>query len=255
MASHRNIHSLKEIKHFRGIFFFLLLLFCVSPLPAHEISYALPDALGMPLDLKLIKIMNRKNGTFIEVGANDGIAQSNTKLLEEHFGWRGILIEPSPELFARLCANRPHSKCFSCALGSFDQDGTYAYGDFDGHLMSSFQGHRLHRFAHQRVAIRSLQSILDEVGIHHIDLFSLDTEGHELAILQGIDFNKTQFDYLLIEIYQHQYEEIVTFLSGKGYDMIESFTNYTHATNPNWDGTHNDYLFKRRNIAQGKFGA
>ena len=211
-----------------------------------EVSYSLPDCFGVPFDEKLVKLMNFENGIFIEVGANDGITQSNTKLLEEYYRWTGILIEPSETLFSRLCFNRPNSKCFQCALGSFDRDGTYAYGDFDGNLMSSIDGNRLQRSADKKTLIRSLQSILDEVGLQHINFFSLDTEGYELNILKGIDFTKTTFDYLLIEIYNHQYDQIVLFLSEKGYDMISSFSNYNLQTNPGWDGTHNDYLFERK---------
>jgi FkbM family methyltransferase len=232
------------MKNVNKIFFFISLFLFFPSLP-HGKSYSLPDSRGIPLDHLLLEIFGyKKNGVFIEVGANDGIAQSNTKLLEENYGWTGILVEPSINIFSRLCTNRPFSKCFQCALGSFQEDGTYAYGDFDGHLMSSFTG-RLDRPGKQKVLIRSLQSILDESGIRHIDFFSLDTEGYELNILKGIDFEKTTCDYLLIEIYNHQFESIVSFLRGKRYDLIKCLSNYNHVDNPVWDGTHNDYLFKR----------
>lgn len=201
--------------------------------------------MGVPLDHKLAKILDYREGVFIEVGAHDGLAQSNTKLLEENYGWTGVLVEPSETLFQRLTINRPNSLCVQCALGSFIEDGTYAYGDFDGNLMSSLSGERLKRVAQQRVLIRSLQSILDETGLTHIDFFSLDTEGYELNILKGIDFEKTTFDYLLIEIYQEQYEAIVGFLAKRGYRLVENFSNYNPISNPFWDGTHNDYLFTR----------
>ena len=55
-------------------------------------SYSLKDADDIPFDHKLVKLLNIRNGVFIEVGANNGIAQSNTFLLEEQFDWTGILI-------------------------------------------------------------------------------------------------------------------------------------------------------------------
>lgn len=234
-----------KIKKIFFSFLFFLWLFCISS-ALFAVSYSYWDCYGVPFDEKLIKLLNFENGVFIEVGANDGLAQSNTKLLEEYHGWTGILIEPSKSLFDRLCQNRPRSKCFQCALGPFEEEGTIVFGDFDGSLMSSIHGNRMQRQAEQMVPMRSLQSILDEVGLRHINLFSLDTEGYELNILKGIDFSRTKFDYLLIEIYQTQYDEIVSFLSEREYDMLESFSNYSHETNPGWDGTHNDYLFKHR---------
>jgi FkbM family methyltransferase len=166
--------------------------------------------------------------------------------LEKQYGWTGILIEPSPCLYQKLCLNRPNSQCFCCALGTFEQDGTYIYGDFNGNLMSSVGGQRLVSKGLMQVPVRSLQAILDETNIHHINLFSLDTEGYEYNILKGIDFNKTTFDYLLIEIYNWDYEKICTLLSEKGYELEGLFSLYTYENSPGWDGTHNDYLFKRK---------
>ena len=144
-----------------------------------------------------------------------------------------------------LLINRPKSKCFQCAVGSFEEDGTFAYGDFDGNLMSSIDGTRLQKKPSKKVLIRSLQSILDELNIHHINFFSLDTEGHELNVLNGIDFDKTTFDYLLIEIYTKDYAKINSLLKSHGYKMVDLFSNYSHETNQTWDGTHNDFLFKK----------
>ncbi|MEC7838634.1 MAG: FkbM family methyltransferase [Chlamydiota bacterium] len=210
-----------------------------------ESSYSHVDCNGVPLDQKLIELLDYPNGVFIEAGANDGVKQSNTKRLEEFYGWRGILVEPSENLYDTLVTNRPQSHCFLCALGSFEEDNTYAVGDFNGSLMSSINGVRQNNSSNQTVLVRSLQSIIDEVGFEHIDLLSLDTEGYELNILQGIDFNKVSFGYLLIEIYTHQFEEIVSFLENHGYELVENFSNYSLETNPFWDGTHNDYLFKK----------
>jgi hypothetical protein len=105
-----------------------------------DTSYSHVDYLGIPLDEKLTQLMNYSNGVFIEVGANDGLRQSNTKRLEEFHGWTGILVEPSPSLFDDLMANRPYSLCYQCALGSFEENNTYVTGDFNGRMMSSVGG-------------------------------------------------------------------------------------------------------------------
>lgn len=231
-------------------FIFLPTVFADKPKKNLEKNYSALDYLGVPLDHILAEILNYKeNGVFIEVGAFDGVTYSNTKLFEEFFGWRGILIEPSEVLFSKLCINRPNSKCFQCALGSFDEDGIYKVGDFDGHPMSSLTNRTGHPQDY-KVLIRSLQSIIDECGFYHINLFSLDTEGYELDVLKGIDFDKTTFDYLFIEIYKHQYKEMVAFLSSKGYEMVSCISNYNRESNPGWDGTHNDYLFRRKDLGR-----
>lgn len=229
---------------FFHLFTIVLLSLGIFSCFADEKTYSSPDFAGNSFDQKILLFLNYPNGVFIEVGANDGVTQSNTKRLEEFHGWTGILIEPSERLFSKLVSNRPNSKCFQCALGSFQENNSLVYGDFDGDLMSSIDGKRLQRTPTQQVLVRSLQSILDEVGTRHINFFSLDTEGYELNVLKGIDFNKTSFDYLLIEIYKHQYDGIVSFLLTNGYEQVENFSNYQLATHPGWDGSHNDYLFK-----------
>lgn len=214
-------------------------------IPPNEISYSSMDSHNIPFDHKIAERIGIRDGIFVEVGAYDGIIQSNTKLLEEFYGWRGILVEPSPELHKRLINNRPNSRCFQCALGSPEQNNTYLYGDFDGSLMSSIDGNRRHKPATQRILMRTLQSIFDEIGIHHVNFFSLDVEGYELNVLKGIDFKRTFFDYILIEIYLLFYNDIIEFMQLMGYEMVENFSNYNSMTNPDWDGTHNDYLFQR----------
>ena len=70
---------------------------------------------------KLKKYLNFENGFFIEVGAHDGIFQSNTLNLEESLGWKGILIEPSLNAYLECIKNRPKSICINLALTSFEQ--------------------------------------------------------------------------------------------------------------------------------------
>ena len=53
------------------------------------------------IDHKLEEYLPYKNGFFIEVGANDGFAQSNTYYFEKLRGWKGVLIEPIPDLYAK----------------------------------------------------------------------------------------------------------------------------------------------------------
>ena len=55
---------------------------------------------------------NKKNGTYIELGALDGVLYSNTKFFEDSLNWKGILIEPHPEKFKLLQINRPNNFLF-----------------------------------------------------------------------------------------------------------------------------------------------
>ena len=79
-------------------------------------------------------------GFFIEAGANDGIRQSNTHVLEKKFGWTGLLVEPIPRL-AKLCSRyRKRSIVVNAALVPFSESGKFVHLE-DVDLMTSMQMH------------------------------------------------------------------------------------------------------------------
>ena len=57
-----------------------------------------------------------------EVGAHDGITNSNTRRLIED-GWYGVLIEGDPDIYAKLEANKTgKAKTYNCMIGLHDLD-------------------------------------------------------------------------------------------------------------------------------------
>lgn len=210
-------------------------------------SYSSTDSAGAPLDKKLDALFSQKiDGFFIELGANDGVTQSNSAFFEYHRGWKGVLIEPSSSQYDRCTLNRPNSHCFNAACVSESYTGDTVTGDFDGSLMASVDGKRCNSNLHISVPAKTLTSILDSVSppIQSIDLLSLDTEGYELSVLQGLDLTKYRPHYMIIEVYSHDYDALVSFLMNNKYALVSNFSNYSRVTNPGWDGSHNDYLFK-----------
>ena len=48
-----------------------------------------------------------RNGTFVEIGGNDGLSTTNTYHLERCLGWQGLLIEGHPVNFHKMARARP----------------------------------------------------------------------------------------------------------------------------------------------------
>ena len=44
----------------------------------------------------------KRNGFFVECGANDGHFQSNTYYFETKYNWTGLLVEANPKLARKL---------------------------------------------------------------------------------------------------------------------------------------------------------
>ena len=166
------------------------------------------------MDRKLEEIIDRDGGFFVEAGGADGFTQSNTYYLERFRGWRGILVEPMPELAGEARRNRPDAHLFECALVASGQEGAVVEMEF-GDLFSTVSGThasdrewvrgglvlgwRDHR--RRRVPARTLSELLDEVGAVRVDLLSLDVEGFEEHVLQGVDFSRHAPDWILVEMH------------------------------------------------------
>lgn len=213
-------------------------------------SYSHVDSKNVPLDKKLDALFgSKRDGYFVELGAHDGLTQSNTAFFEFSRGWRGVLVEPSPNAFELCKQRRPNSQCFNCACIA-EGSGTVT-GDFNGDVMNSIGGARLSNAATVTVQARTLGSILEEAGApERPDLLSLDTEGYELPILRGLGRFRPRF--MLIEVYLAQFDELVEYLALNRYMLLSNFTKYNPKDNPRWDGTHNDYLFVDIDVLMGK---
>lgn len=168
------------------------------------------------LDLKLAEWLgNERCGFFIEAGANDGLAQSNTLYFERYLGWRGLLVEPIPAL-ARACRrNRPKAIVENTALVpfGFDRDtiemrycnlmsmvkgGMRSAAEERDHIAAGSEVQQVTSYD-ITVPARPLQSILDQHRIEQANLFVLDVEGFESKVLQGIDFDRFVAHNLLVE--------------------------------------------------------
>ena len=210
-------------------------------------TYSLVDNTKFPLDWKLNEIFKKENGFYIELGANDGITYSNTAFFEYEKNWKGILIEPSFSKYQECLVNRPGNIIFNCACVSNDFKEDFILGDFDsGSMMSSINGVRLGHKDLVKVKAITIEQILDEnlPENTNIDFLSLDVEGYELEVLKGINLKKYKPIYMLIEIYDKDFNETINFLTENNYTLLCNLTNYNINDNPGWDGTHNDYLFK-----------
>src|SRR5919198_879458 len=105
--------------------------------PADRRSFGLND-----LDRRLWPHIRRRRGIFVELGAFDGLNQSNTAWLEAKRGWRGILIEPIPEAYEQCVRNRPRATVVNCACVSDDYSDPTVEMVYSG-LMSIVRGARL----------------------------------------------------------------------------------------------------------------
>jgi hypothetical protein len=158
---------------------------------------------------------NTHKGYYIEAGACDGKNSSNTYFLENILGWTGVLVEPTSK-FNFLNKNRPNSKNINCVLGNSNCDSVdfIEFTNQDYHELSCTQesfnklstedsmgrkdiivlyDNAVKNKIIKKLSQKTLNSLLDEIDAPYIiDYLSLDVEGVEESVIEGIDFNKRQ---------------------------------------------------------------
>lgn len=200
------------------------------------------------IDEKLSHILDYDNGFFVELGANDGVTQSNSLFFERERNWRGVLIEPAMNKYLECVKNRDPDNHFVCAacvpfdfteecvwleyydLMTYTADLEKDIPDLDKHTETALQfmndGEKPLRFPARAT---TMNAILSEAKAPvKIDLLSLDVEGAELSVLDGIDHKHYRFRYIAIEC--RDIERLSAYLKDVGYEYREQFS-------------HRDYLF------------
>lgn len=182
-------------------------------------------------DLYVDKYYKRKhNGFFVEIGGLDGERFSNTLLLEKSRHWNGILIEAIPRLYNQM--KQKDRNCFILNACVSSEDDMQIFIDAEAlssseKAMTKQHKDRIDREHMQKQATRinvyckRFIDILNKLGQYRVDYFSLDVEGGELIILNGIPWEKVDIELFTIETDQHR-DEIVKFMKSKGYENIKT---------------------------------
>lgn len=148
----------------------------------------------------------QRGGFFVEFGATDGVSLSNTYLLEQEYGWSGILAEPNPVWHAKLRENRKAAISDACVAARDGETVTFLATDQpELGTMVAFAPADTHsdaRRAAKRIDVTTL-SLTSLLSTHNapkrIDFMSIDTEGSEYDILSAFDFSAYDVRLFAIE--------------------------------------------------------
>jgi FkbM family methyltransferase len=168
----------------------------------------------------------KRDGVFVEVGANDPVTGSQTWLLEQN-GWQGVLVEPQASLCEKLRSARLRSRVFqvACSCPGSEGEADLILTEYDGNatLKPQRDSHGINYVGAERVRITTLDSVLQAAGVARIDFVSLDVEGHEIEVMHGFNFEKYKPSLILIEdgvrdLAKHR------FLKRRGYKLVKRTT-------------------------------
>lgn len=180
-------------------------------------------------------IRDKYSKTFLEFGATDGISLSNSHMLESHFGWTGILAEPSPQWHYELKKNRPNTEILTeCIWKSSGEKLDFfvsdigvlsTLSDFKESDISSMPGNTERRVKNGKTIKVDTISINDVMEKNFNgqapSYISIDTEGSEYEILKSFDFEKYQPVVFTIEHnFTNLQDKIDNLMISKGYVRV-----------------------------------
>lgn len=142
--------------------------------------------------------------TFVDAGANMG---DYSLIAARAMGDHGLVVafEPEPWNFGWLERNVALNgycsvRCVQMALGDADREGELFIGDGIGrHTMVPLAHHQ----ETIQVEVRTLDSVLPELGVERVDLMKVDVEGAELRVLRGAAETLARSDELKLFIDIH----------------------------------------------------
>lgn len=160
--------------------------------------------------------LGQDSGIFVEIGAARPDYLSNSALYRS-LGWTIIAIEPNPEfceqhrqrgyrILEYACGDhdedevdfsvvKTHGVQYLGGVVSYESHSSLAIKDAHARLASNMDIRKI------KVKLRRLDTILRTHApeVEHIDLLSVDVEGWELEVLDGLDFQKYRPRVMVIE--------------------------------------------------------
>jgi len=192
---------------------------------------------GFHLDQYIEKLLAENfnvhtDGVFVDVGAYHPTYLSNSYYFEKEKNFNVLCIEANPIMAARLRAERKNVFEFAASNKSGE---TVQFQVVQGHPdPTHYAGSGMHTFEGVRgkttpttatkidnitVTTRTLNDILEEAGVSEVDAISIDVEGHEISVLNGLNFDKYKPKVLCVENYFNE-AWLSQYLADKGYTFV-----------------------------------
>ncbi len=144
-------------------------------------------------------------GFYVDVGAHHPKRFSNTFLLYRS-GWRGLNIEPDPDLASAFQVYRRRDVTAHVGVGTMSgSHNLYRFSDaalntFDAEIARAREDEGWSRRDTVSVRVAPLKELLAEYGVDKVDVLNIDVEGRDLDVLRSNDWQHIRPKLILVEI-------------------------------------------------------
>ena len=187
----------------------------------------------------------KKRGFYLDVGCQHPVSNNNTYLLYKR-GWSGINIDLDPKNIRLFDLERPN-EINICKCVSSDNSKKDLFFFHSGSPINSLEKKTTKNksnFSLKKIETFTLNSILKDYKIQHIDYFNLDVEGHELDVLKNFNIQKYKPKVISVEFIDFQMNKLE--FRNNNVDRILKSELYKYFTSNNYhfvNWTHADLIF------------
>jgi len=176
-------------------------------------------------DATIVRVFgNKTRGWFVDLAANHARKNSNTFVLERHFAWSGICIEPNHFYWKDLISLQT-CQLVKSVVGKYDGEGVdfALLGQLSGIWRDGFDNNDSQQYTGdlkvEKHTTVSVKSVLVQAGAPStVDYLSLDIEGEELYVMENFNFDKYTFWSITVERPRHL--RLCSMLESKGYVYV-----------------------------------
>jgi len=151
-------------------------------------------------------------GKFVDIGCFHPTRHNNTYTMYKK-GWHGINIDLNPLTIELFNFFRIRDININIAISDKEESKILYFIDelntqntLEVNHLSFLKKHhniREEEISQQQIKTKRLDKILDNYNFNNIDFMNIDVEGHELNVLNSIDFSKYKIKFICIEMIDH----------------------------------------------------
>jgi FkbM family methyltransferase len=170
---------------------------------------------------------DRREGVFLDVGANDYRKESNTHFLEVVLGWSGIAVDANADFGPDYSKHRPRTRFVAMFASSVADSTVQFFVPHTDHLVASsnrkFAESLLESTKPRTVPTTTLNAVLDQAKIDRIDFLNMDIELAEPQALAGFNIGRFRPSLVCIEAHLDVRQQILDYFATNGYVLIGKY--------------------------------
>ena len=175
---------------------------------------------------------DRRNGVFVDVGANDYKFLSNTYYLETALGWSGLAVEPQTSFAEDYRQHRPRSKFLPFFVSDVSNDEATLYYVRSNPLVTSSDKAFAERYGSAtelKAPTITLNDLLTHEQITTFDFLTMDIELAEPKALKGFDIERFRPSLVCIEAHPEVRQQILDYFAAHHYVVVGKYLRVDQA--------------------------